>query len=934
MGKTHHWLLVILFLNSEFCLSQQLGIPFVTGYTRDQYGLGTQNWDIIQDQQGYMYFANNEGLLEFDGASFNSYPQPNKTILRSLMYMDGSIYAGGQNEFGVYLRTKKEKWRYKSLKDMIPEPHQNFEDIWTIESKDDIIFFRASDKIFMIQDDRCTVLGQSTYQFLGKADTTLFIQDKTGSLYELQSGSIKEIEGSKYLHNTEVRDIISLQGTYIIATYKNGLFKYNGYSIEKWKNEGESHFVDQYINKLDELPNGDIVIGTGFNGIIVVDTAGVFKYKITKNDGLPNDRINSTFVDRHNNLWVGLENGLAMIQANSPFSRIYPSGDIEEAGYDVAITDDKLYFGTNNGLFLIDRENLASNEFKLVQNSNGQVYGIDIINEHIFLSHHEGGFIVKDDIATRFFDKSGVWSFKESALDSDLILSGTYNGISVFNKRSLEHLYQIPELNVSSRFIEHDKNNDYWMSHPYLGIYKITTPFSPSTRKIELLGEEYGIPSNLQNHIFTINNELLVCTKNGIFSWDENNNTYSPNKSWNDQLGIDVKIRRLFEGRNNDIWFISENDVGVIEIEEKGLDRKLTKRIFPKLKSLMNDGWEKIIPYDNENLIITSIHGFIHYNGQHNSSEKSGYDIVLNEMHVHKDSIIYPSTNSEELIFHPDQNSFLFNVGATEFVDNSALRFQYLLDGYDKEWTPLSPLRTKEYNHLPPGNYNLQIKAINIDGEYSSNFNLKIQIEIPWYSSYIAKGVYLLLFFSIVSLIIAANRKRYSALEEIIDTTVIRRKEDILHLETEKMQAELDHKNRELVSATIHLVQKNDAISDITTALSKIKKESPNKEIGSKLQKLINTLKTDDTLDQGWDQVMYHFNEVHKGFFDRLKKAYPTITPKDQKMGAYLKMNLTSKEISTLMNVSLRGVEASRYRLRRKLELSPDINLNDFLMKF
>ncbi len=79
---------------------------------------------------------------------------------------------------------------------------------------------------------------------------------------------------------------------------------------------------------------------------------------------------------------------------------------------------------------------------------------------------------------------------------------------------------------------------------------------------------------------------------------------------------------------------------------------------------------------------------------------------------------------------------------------------------------------------------------------------------------------------------------------------------------------------------------------------------------------------------------MYHFKEVHKGFFDRLKKAYPSITPKDQKMCAYLKMNLSTKEISTLMNVSLRGVEASRYRLRRKLQLSADINLNEFLMKF
>ncbi len=87
-------------------------------------------------------------------------------------------------------------------------------------------------------------------------------------------------------------------------------------------------------------------------------------------------------------------------------------------------------------------------------------------------------------------------------------------------------------------------------------------------------------------------------------------------------------------------------------------------------------------------------------------------------------------------------------------------------------------------------------------------------------------------------------------------------------------------------------------------------------------------------MDKGWNQVMFHFNELHEDFFDRLKKAYPSLTPKDLRLCAYLKMNLTTKEMATLMNVSLRGVEASRYRLRKKLDLSSEANLTEFVMGY
>jgi len=95
-----------------------------------------------------------------------------------------------------------------------------------------------------------------------------------------------------------------------------------------------------------------------------------------------------------------------------------------------------------------------------------------------------------------------------------------------------------------------------------------------------------------------------------------------------------------------------------------------------------------------------------------------------------------------------------------------------------------------------------------------------------------------------------------------------------------------------------------------------------------------NTLKVDERLEDDWEKFSYHFDQVHSNFIKRLKQGYPNLTPKDQKLCAYLRMNLTSKEIAPLLNISVRGVEISRYRLRKKLSLNKEENLSEFMMSY
>jgi hypothetical protein len=157
---------------------------------------------------------------------------------------------------------------------------------------------------------------------------------------------------------------------------------------------------------------------------------------------------------------------------------------------------------------------------------------------------------------------------------------------------------------------------------------------------------------------------------------------------------------------------------------------------------------------------------------------------------------------------------------------------------------------------------------------------------------------------------------------------------EIVKLKNEKLQTQIEHKNSELASTAMHLVQKGEILSKIRDELNKLHKQPGNKEIAANLRKMVKVLNEDDKMNDDWEQFAGHFNNVHSDFLISLQEKYPTLNAHDLKFCAYLRMNLTSKEIAQLLNISIRGVEIGRYRLRKKLQIPTETNLFNFLLNF
>jgi len=145
---------------------------------------------------------------------------------------------------------------------------------------------------------------------------------------------------------------------------------------------------------------------------------------------------------------------------------------------------------------------------------------------------------------------------------------------------------------------------------------------------------------------------------------------------------------------------------------------------------------------------------------------------------------------------------------------------------------------------------------------------------------------------------------------------------------------EIDRINFELTQAKLKVVHKNETLSKLKEEVSQLLNESNNDSSKKQLKSMVRLLERELIEDDSWENFALNFDKAHNDFLTRIKTEYPNLSPKDLKICVYLRMNMTTKEIAPLLNISIRGVEIGRYRIRKKIGIDSQVNLNDFMMRF
>lgn len=957
-------LFVLILFHTNLLFSSQ---PMVRNFTRIIYKSGTQNWAIAQDESNSMYFANNNGLLEFDGKNWNTYPIANGTNVRSLLYSkDGRFYASTFNEFGYFKKQKNGAFQYHSLMNKLANRQAGSNELYNIVGGNKKIYFQSERALYQYNGDTVTRMPFN-YRIDAAAYlyNVLFVASAQSGIFMLNGNFFSRITGSELLTGKKVCSILPFKGNKILfVTSFEGVYIYDGTTIIPY-NTGIDDFLKSNQVFCAATNGKQIVFGTVQRGIAVQDIVDGHVTFVNTFSGLQNNTVLSAAFDNQQNLWLGLDKGIDYVMLNSPISNMFGTNNLYGAGYTSFLKNNVLYLGTNQGLYTtkypLSNSSLPM-QLKLMKGMEGQIWGLSEIDNTLFCGDDQGAFVIYPDRAERIPGLSGTWTFKPLKKHPDMILGCSYQGLFILRKNGskwqFSHFIK-GKFNESSPMFEEDNDGTVWFSHWQKGLFHLYFNVGmDSVTHIDFYNSKNGFPSDRNNTLFRVNNEIIFSSESGFYQFDKQKKRMIPYSKWNSLFNRLPSYMRLHEGKNGDVWCVSGRFIGLVKKQANNsyvMDSLTYKILQPKVIT----GFENFNFIDNNNLILSTEDGFSWIDTKKQYYAGNVFKVFIRNVTITNDKSKgaiekkeLGSSKYKEEFLHK-HNSLRFEFAAPEYRNEGLVQYSYMLENYDDNWSEFSSDNVKEYTQLPRGHYIFKVRARNILESKEAVCSYNFTILPAWYETQVAFIIYAILFILLITgLTIFVNKSsKKGALEmekkkelEIqeqqkqFEAETSAKKREIKELKNQQLQYELRHKSQELASSTMNLIRKNEILLEvmdhITKVTSDIRTSTDTTVVLSRLGKMERNIRQNIENDNNWKRFEENFDLVYENYLKRLGEMYPELNVSDKKLCAYLKMDLSSKDIAPLMNMSVRSVETNRYRLRKKMGLERDTNLGEFLQRF
>ena len=909
-------------------------LPPINTFSTKDYGGENQNWDISQAENKYIYIANNKGLLEYNGANWQLYSTPNETIMRSVKVLGDKVFTGFYMGFGYW---QKNNFGVLEFSSIVKEQNiQMLEDeqIWTILELDGWVLFKSLERIYLYNIETQLVKSieaENRIENMSKIDGVIYFQEMNKGVFKIENGFPVLISDDKILRNNVLASIFKKEDKLLFLTQEKGFFFLNDNELEKWNISTNNLLNGKTIYSAKELRNQDYVLGTISDGLVYITKDGVFKNQITQGSGLSNNTVLSIFEDQKNNIWLGLDTGINCVNNASPFKIFTQKNEFWGTIYTTIVYDGYLYVGTNQGLFCWEIN--SKKPFIFIENTQGQVWNLVNIDNTLFCGHNKGTFIIKKDKAERIVNIRGTWDIRKK--DDNTIIQGNYDGLYVLKKQNSKWKLKnkIEGFNNSSRFFLLLEDDKVFVNHEYKGVFKLT--IDEEYKKIISVIKDTTITKSIHSSLILYNNNVLYASKNGVFKFSKTKNSFKKDTVYSKLISNEnySSARLVYDFQKNQLWSFSNESIkylvpGKLSSEPTVKTISISESI-PKAAS----GYENIIHLKNGKYLLGTSNGYLEID-INSLKEPKDFNIHLNYANCFITDEPKKEVNlSIKKRLNYKENNIEFSYSVPNFNKIATTKYQYQLQGHSKYWSTPSKSTKILFENLPSGNYTFKVRGI-IAGKLSKNeaiYNFKINK--AWYVSNVLVVIYALLFMLLFYVLHIWSKKYYKKQrEKLIDKAQkeleikeLESSKKIIKLNNEKLKNNIASKNRELATSTMSIIKKNEFLGSIKKELLEGKEKSIDKVI-----KIIdkNITNTDD-----WKMFQEAFNNADKKFLKKIKSKHPDLTPNDLRLCAYLRLNLSSKEIAPLLNISPRSVEVKRYRLRKKMNLDHNENLTNYILE-
>lgn len=952
----------LIYLVSINAQMKPIGIPVVKNYLTGETGASTHSWDIIQDDHGIIYFANDAGVLRYDGEEWKVFPVSNGSIVRSLAIDDsGRILVGAYTEIGMLEHDSLGEFKYTRLNHLIPEENLDFDDVWKIHTTQKGIVFQSFEYLFILKGDSIKVIEpENRFGFSYYVDDELYIVEKEKGLMVLKDDELELISDDPIFTEDEIRFILPWNSRQVlIGTFSRGIYLLEEGDLDSWESEMNQIAIDKKLYTGIDIQD-QIVIGTIYDGVYAFNRDGRIIQHFNRAAGLQNNTVLSAYKDYQDNLWLGLDNGIDYLKISLPVSFLNYNMGIETV-YASIIHNGRLYAGTNQGLFTKEVANLGVpglDNFDIVENTDGQVWTLHVEGDDLLCGHNRGAYRISGKTGEKISEARGVWNFFKLDGYDDHLFSGTYDGIISYRKDengNWREFEKIKGFELSCRRIIPDNNGNIWISHDHEGLFRVRL-----NKKLDsvMIFEDYddsrGLRGEIPYKIHRMDGQFFVSTGEGFYSYEPGENRFKSSEKLNtffDGLG---RIDLLHEDDEGNKWYFSKKQIGLFRLLEDGTYINIYTP-FLLLRNMLLKDYENIYTYDHDNVFIGTINGLVHFDASIYKDyfvETSTYIKKVIISNRGEDSLLaYGSMNGniarDRKVLDFSWNTIRFNFACPDLENTDNIEYSYRLPGFSGEWSDWASGNEKEYTNLSEGKYIFEVKAKNIFNNTSQIDRFHFEIKPPFFRSRQALFLYISMFLLGVSTIIILVRRRISRVrfyEKEKHTAVFQKKEQQLEkdrltaqrelerITIEKLEADMRHKNKELVNSTHHIIRKNKILNTVKQELAKLSNQAKSELVEQELKKISRKIDRDINNEKNWEVFDRYFDEVHQKFLSRLKDEHPELSPKDLRLASYLRMNISSKEIAPLLNISIRGVEISRYRLRKKMQLDRHTNLTEYLL--
>ena len=899
--------------------SQEL-LPYIKNYSIADYPGALQNWSIDQAENGNMYIGNQDGLLLFDGNNWRLYEMPNGTSVRSVKAINERVYVGSYAEFGYFEADDANQYNYTSISTFMQDFTFRNDQFWQILQVGDMLYFRSFADIYEHKIGTSSVkpLGtQFSPSIIFNLQQELYCFGVNSGMYVYRAGEFEAITTPAELISQAVFADVNQSNTEALVCSQNfNCFMVQGSDFTEIELPFDEFSVNNQLNAVTVLSAQEYAIGSIQKGTKVFTPTEQFELSVNSNLGINDNTVLQQTLDSENNLWLALDDGLAYAQIQSPHRFFYDKSGNLGAVYVAYEYEDKLYLGSNKGLYYFEADKLMK-----VRGINDQVWSLFSINGQLYCGHNEGTSIINGAVTTLVSDITGGWRLTQSPTGQ--YIQSTYTGFSKFDPSS-STFERIDGFVAPIKYFEFLTDYEVLAADANRGLFRLR--FSDDYREILQVTDLSNQINNSYNVIIQrIKGSVYVITDQE-YRFDQVLSTLVPDESIRQLYPLQDELRFIQSDSEDDIWAIHQNKAFQYDIDSQSI----AEYYFPNLSNRIIPENELILQTSDSTYLLTLNNGF----AMLQSSDSKEMPLTApqiqsitseNTMFSLQEKVVLPHNHSPlEIVF-----------GSPMFTKNYS--YEYRLNP-DDEWDATANTRLI-FETLPSGNHQFQVRSSSSAMLKSPITTVDLLIKNPLLLRWWMWPVYILMALLLYYLY-SRRQKAKQKLHQLelkkelhaqhlqkVKEQELQNEKRLSDLNNEQLEQSVKRSKKELANYSLNIAKKNELLSTIKAELILANRENPNLH----LTKVLKNINASLTQSETWDLFETRFNQVHSEFLEQVKQQHPQLTRKDLKLCAYIKTNLSSKEIAPLMNKSVRGVETHRYRLRKKLNLGNAESLTEYL---